>query len=109
MHLDLLKRLNASDSTCNSSCVDWKLKLEDDPKCTVVYDLKKVEGVGPKVFEQCAGFLRVHNGTEPLDATGIHPEAYGIVRRLAETAGKDYPALIGDGRALDAVDLEGFA
>lgn len=71
--------------------------------------LLDVEGIGPKVFEQCAGFLRVHNGAEPLDATGIHPEAYGIVRKLAETAGKDYPALIGDARALESVDLTAFA
>ena len=42
--------------------------------------LLKVAGLGPKAFEQCAGFLRIRDGEEPLDATSVHPEAYGVAR-----------------------------
>ncbi|MCK5828423.1 helix-hairpin-helix domain-containing protein, partial [Candidatus Bipolaricaulota bacterium] len=45
--------------------------------------LKKVARVGPKAFEQAAGFLRIHNGKDPLDASAVHPESYSIVRRMA--------------------------
>ena len=44
--------------------------------------IKKVKKLGPKAFEQCAGFLRVENGKEPLDRTGIHPESYGIAKAI---------------------------
>lgn len=50
--------------------------------------LTKVKGVGPKAYEQCAGFLRVYGGTEPLDATAIHPESYGALRVAAERIGE---------------------
>ena len=50
--------------------------------------LTKVKGVGPKAYEQCAGFLRVYGGAEPLDATAIHPESYGALRVAAERIGE---------------------
>lgn len=50
-------------------------------------DLKKVPRLGAKAFEQCAGFLRVTAGTEPLDASSVHPESYGIARRILAAAG----------------------
>ncbi len=59
--------------------------------------LKKVKGLGPKAFEQCAGFLRIANGSEPLDNTAIHPESYPVVRNLfvlMETAKLPSPAAI---------------
>ncbi|AEF53501.1 Tex family protein [Marinomonas posidonica] len=46
-------------------------------------ELKKVKGIGDKCFEQCAGFLRILNGKEPLDASGVHPESYALVRSMA--------------------------
>jgi uncharacterized protein len=49
--------------------------------------LKKVKGLGPKAFEQAAGFLRVREGEEPLDASAIHPESYAVARELLKTAG----------------------
>ena len=49
-------------------------------------ELKKVNKLGPKAFEQCAGFLRVYDGDEPLDTTGIHPESYGIAREIMALA-----------------------
>ncbi len=55
-------------------------------------ELKKVKGVGPKVFEQCSGFLRIRDGKNPLDNTRVHPESYDIVAMIA----KDYDMKISD-------------
>jgi uncharacterized protein len=51
--------------------------------------LTKVSGLGPKTFEQAAGFLRIPNGDDPLDASGVHPEAYPVVRRILEATKSD--------------------
>jgi protein Tex len=58
--------------------------------------LKQVERLGPKAFEQAAGFLRVANGNNPLDASAVHPEAYDVVKRMAVASGRDLAAMIGD-------------
>ncbi|MFD0821926.1 Tex family protein, partial [Micromonospora zhanjiangensis] len=72
--------------------------------------LKGVARLGPKAFEQCAGFLRIPGGDDPLDASGVHPEAYPVVRRILGATGGDLKALIGRSailrglRAADFVD-----
>ncbi|MFF5503906.1 Tex family protein [Streptomyces roseolus] len=58
--------------------------------------LKDVARLGPKAYEQCAGFLRIRGGDDPLDASAVHPEAYPVVRRMAKTTGGEVAALIGD-------------
>jgi uncharacterized protein len=58
--------------------------------------LKDVPRLGPKAFEQCAGFLRVLGGEDPLDASGVHPEAYPVVRRILSATKSDIKALIGN-------------
>jgi protein Tex len=58
--------------------------------------LKKVARLGPKAFEQCAGFLRIPDGDDPLDASAVHPESYPAVRRILSTAGTDIRGLIGN-------------
>ncbi|MFE0099760.1 Tex family protein [Streptomyces sp. NPDC059009] len=58
--------------------------------------LKDVARLGPKAYEQCAGFLRIRGGDDPLDASSVHPEAYPVVRRMATTAGGQVGSLIGD-------------
>jgi protein Tex len=58
--------------------------------------LKKVPRLGPKAFEQCAGFLRINNGEDPLDASGVHPEAYPVVRRILAATRSDIKTLIGN-------------
>ena len=63
-------------------------------------ELKKVSRLGPKAFEQCAGFLRVTDGDDPLDASAVHPEAYPVVRRILDSVGSDLPSLIGDEKTL---------
>ena len=58
--------------------------------------LKEVPRLGPKAFEQCAGFLRINDGADPLDASGVHPEAYPVVRRILAATKSDIKALIGN-------------
>ncbi len=58
--------------------------------------LKDVPRLGPKAFEQCAGFLRIPGGDDPLDASSVHPEAYPVVRRILQAAGTGMPSLIGN-------------
>ncbi|MDT0530901.1 Tex family protein [Micromonospora sp. DSM 115977] len=73
-------------------------------------ELKKVARLGPKAFEQCAGFLRIPGGDDPLDSSSVHPEAYPVVRRILSTTGQDLRSLIGRSailrglRATDFVD-----
>ncbi|WP_282791880.1 Tex family protein [Streptomyces sp. CC224B] len=62
--------------------------------------LKDVPRLGPKAYEQCAGFLRIRGGDDPLDASSVHPEAYPVVRRMVQQAGVDVPSLIGNTAAL---------
>jgi uncharacterized protein len=62
--------------------------------------LKEVPRLGPKAFEQCAGFLRIPGGDDPLDSSSVHPEAYPVVRRILETAQTDLKTLIGNGTVL---------
>ncbi|MCI5084388.1 MAG: RNA-binding transcriptional accessory protein [Rhodovulum sp.] len=71
-------------------------------------DLLGVARLGPKAFEQCAGFLRIRDGEEPLDASSVHPEAYGVARRIVSTCGRDIRALMGDTAALRSVKAEQF-
>jgi protein Tex len=58
--------------------------------------LKEVPRLGPKAFEQCAGFLRIQGGEDPLDASGVHPEAYPVVRKILTATKSDIKALIGN-------------
>ncbi|WP_327006740.1 RNA-binding transcriptional accessory protein [Dactylosporangium sp. NBC_01737] len=62
--------------------------------------LKDVARLGPKAFEQCAGFLRIPDGDDPLDSSSVHPEAYPVVRRILSATGTDMKTLIGNGTAL---------
>jgi uncharacterized protein len=70
--------------------------------------LLKVAGLGPKAFEQCAGFLRITEGTEPLDASSVHPEAYGVARKIVQACGRDIRAIMGDSSALAGLRAEQF-
>ncbi len=71
-------------------------------------DLLKVARLGPVAFEQCAGFLRITGGSEPLDASAVHPEAYDVARKIVSACGRDVRALMGDGAALKQVRAEEF-
>jgi uncharacterized protein len=71
-------------------------------------DLMKVARLGPRAFEQCAGFLRIPNGSEPLDASAVHPEAYGVAKKIVAACGRDVRSLMGDSAALKALDPRVF-
>jgi uncharacterized protein len=71
-------------------------------------DLLKVPRLGPRAFEQSAGFLRIRDGDEPLDSSAVHPEAYGVVRRIIAACGRDVRSLMGDTGALRALRPQDF-
>ncbi|MBX9844709.1 MAG: RNA-binding transcriptional accessory protein [Xanthobacteraceae bacterium] len=71
--------------------------------------LKDVPRLGPKAFEQCAGFLRITGGDDPLDASAVHPESYPVVRRILEATKSDIKAVIGNTSALRALSPKSFA
>jgi len=70
--------------------------------------LKKVSRLGEKTFEQAAGFLRIMDGDNPLDASAVHPEAYPVVRKIVGTTGKDIRELVGNAGFLRGVNAENF-
>jgi uncharacterized protein len=70
--------------------------------------LKKVPRLGPKAFEQCAGFLRIPGGDDPLDSSAVHPEAYPVVRRILKATGGDLSKLIGNAATLRRLDPASF-
>ena len=70
--------------------------------------LLKVPRLGPKAFEQCAGFLRIRGGDDPLDASGVHPEAYPVVRRILASTGESAGELIGSTAVLRGLRPQEF-
>jgi len=71
--------------------------------------LKKVPRMGPKAFEQAAGFLRIMDGNNPLDGSAVHPEAYPLVERIAEANGRKVKSIIGDKVFLSGLKAKDFA
>jgi uncharacterized protein len=71
-------------------------------------ELKEVPRLGPKAFEQCAGFLRINDGADPLDASGVHPEAYPVVRRILAATKSDIKALIGNAEIVRQLKPQAF-
>jgi uncharacterized protein len=71
--------------------------------------LLDIPRLGPKTFEQCAGFLRIRDGAEPLDASAVHPEAYDLASRIVKACGRDVRSLMGDSTTLKKLDPRQFA
>jgi len=71
-------------------------------------ELLDVTRLGPRTFELCAGFLRIQGGTEPLDAASVHPEAYGVVRKIVAACGRDLRTLMGDTPTLKSLNATQF-
>ncbi len=71
-------------------------------------DLLDVARLGPRAFEQCAGFLRIRDGAEPLDASSVHPEAYDVARRVVAACGRDIRQIMGHEGALKRLRAEQF-
>jgi uncharacterized protein len=72
-------------------------------------ELLEVKGLGPKAFEQCAGFLRIRKGAEPLDGSAVHPERYPIVARMAKDLGVSLKDLVGSPERAKAIDIRRYA
>jgi uncharacterized protein len=70
--------------------------------------LLEIGRFGAKAFQQAAGFLRIHDGEDPLDASAVHPESYPVVQRICQLAGKTVPELIGNDAVLDGLDPKLF-
>ena len=71
-------------------------------------ELLKVARLGGKAFEQCAGFLRINNGTNPLDGSGVHPEAYAIVEAMAKDLAVDLQSFIGNEKLVKQIDVKKY-
>ncbi|EHZ2847472.1 RNA-binding transcriptional accessory protein [Vibrio vulnificus] len=100
----LLTRVAGLSTTLAQNIVDFR---DENGRFDSRTTLKKVPRLGPKAFEQCAGFLRIMDGKNPLDASSVHPEAYPVVKAIAEKNQKAVKALIGDSsflKRLRAVD-----
>ncbi|ENQ4670723.1 RNA-binding transcriptional accessory protein [Vibrio cholerae] len=100
----LLTRVAGLSAALAQNIVDYR---DENGRFESRSALKKVPRLGPKAFEQCAGFLRIMDGKNPLDASAVHPEAYPVVKTIAEKNSKDLKTLIGNTeflRTLRAVD-----
>ena len=100
----LLTRVAGLSTTLAQNIVDYR---DENGRFQSRAELKKVARLGPKAFEQCAGFLRIMDGKNPLDASAVHPEAYPVVKNIAEKNQKAVQSLIGNSdflRQLRAVD-----
>ncbi len=71
-------------------------------------ELLKVPSLGPKAFEQAAGFLRIRGGDNPLDSSAVHPERYDLVSKMAKDMGVEVKALIGNATLVDGIKLENY-
>ncbi|MEX3513895.1 MULTISPECIES: Tex family protein [unclassified Corynebacterium] len=102
----LLERVAGVNSTIAGNIVAYR---NEHGSFASRKELKKVPRLGPKAFEQSAGFLRITGGTDPLDASAVHPEAYPIVAAIAKSTGLGIGELIGNSRVLSALNPQDFA
>ena len=101
----LLSRISGLNATLAQNIVSHR---DANGAFTTRAALKKVSRLGEKTFEQAAGFLRVMNGDNPLDASAVHPEAYPLVQRIAAETDRDIRSLIGDSGFLKRLDPKKF-
>ncbi|OFN76724.1 RNA-binding transcriptional accessory protein [Corynebacterium sp. HMSC070E08] len=102
----LLERVAGVNSTIAANIVAYR---DENGTFASRKELKKVPRLGPKAFEQAAGFLRINGGKDPLDASAVHPEAYPVVARIAEKTGLGVSELIGNSRVLSKLSPADFA
>jgi uncharacterized protein len=102
----LLMRVSGLNRTLASNIVAYR---DENGAFKSRSALKKVPRLGPKAFEQAAGFLRIMNGKNPLDASAVHPEAYPVVEKIAAATGRPVKAMIGDKAFLKSLKPATFA
>lgn len=101
----LLGRVAGVSSTVADNIVAYR---DENGAFTSRKELLKVPRLGPKAFEQCAGFLRIHGANNPLDASAVHPESYRVVDAIAASTGVSVQELIGNSRVLSKVRAADF-
>ena len=102
----LLSRVSGLSASVAKAVVRWR---EANGAFKNRRQLSEVTGLGPKAFEQCAGFLRIRGGDNPLDMTGVHPETYPVVEQIIITTGKSITELMGRADMLKTLRPELFA
>jgi uncharacterized protein len=102
----LLSRVSGLSGAVAASIVRWR---DANGAFRSRQQLLDVTGLGPRTFEQAAGFLRIRDGDNPLDMTGVHPETYPVVQRMLERTGKPVQGLMGRADVLRALKPEAFA
>ncbi|CAN5385585.1 Tex family protein [soil metagenome] len=102
----LLSRVSGVSETLAEAIVAYRDKSGAFRNRKALLDVPRL---GPKAFEQCAGFLRIRGGDDPLDGSGVHPEAYPVVRRILDRSGVTLAELIGNERSLRSLRPAEFA
>ncbi|MFV0681097.1 Tex family protein [Ottowia sp.] len=102
----LLTRVSGLSGTVAKAVVRWR---EQHGAFQTRQQLLDVSGLGPKAFEQSAGFLRIRSGTNPLDMTGVHPETYPVVEQIIVKTGKPVDQIMGRAELLKSLKPEQFA
>jgi uncharacterized protein len=101
----LLARVAGLSTTLADNIVAWRNEHGRFPARRKLLDVPRL---GPKAFEQAAGFLRIPDGDDPLDASAVHPEAYSVVRRIEAKTGRSVASLVGDAGFLRTLDPKDF-
>ncbi|UTA48071.1 RNA-binding transcriptional accessory protein [Simiduia sp. 21SJ11W-1] len=101
----LLARVSGLNSTLANNIVEFR---DNNGAFKSRDQLKKVPRLGEKTFEQAAGFLRIRDGENPLDASGVHPESYAVVERIAGSNERNLKGIIGDTQFLRSVNAKDY-
>ena len=101
----LLERVSGLTPTLAKAIVEWR---DANGRFESREQLKKVKGLGPKAFEQCAGFLRIRGAKNPLDSSAVHPERYELVERMASDIGLGVGDLVGNSLAAKKIDIRKY-
>ena len=101
----LLARVAGMTKTLAQNIVEYR---DENGRFESRAELKKVPRLGPKAFEQCAGFMRIADGKNPLDASGVHPEAYPVVEKILQATAQSIQDLIGNASVVRQLDAKQF-
>ena len=101
----LLARVAGMTKTLAQNIVEYR---DENGRFESRSELKKVPRLGPKAFEQCAGFMRIANGKNPLDASGVHPEAYPVVEKILQATAQSIQDLMGNAGVVRQLDAKQF-
>ena len=101
----LLERVSGLTPTLAKAIVEWR---DANGRFESREQLKQVKGLGPKAFEQCAGFLRIRGAKNPLDSSAVHPERYELVERMASDIGLGVGDLVGNSLAAKKIDIRKY-